>query len=219
MRHAVPLCLARPCLCTSIARGTCALPHGGAVSSTRPPASPRLPAPGEAYTAGSSGSRTNGQQGTPVCAAARGPVCAAADTAPLLDSPRRPLGCQALFWPPWCGHTRSNRCCACALTSAPQGAHKEGTGAAALCPCHGFLSPPFPLYEGALPIAPLLAVGQLVFYWPGCVLRPLQASPPAKPQDACLLLAGRARSTTLAALTQRCQLLRRCASSFQGSAM
>ena len=41
---------------------------------------PRLPAPGEAYAAGSSGSRTNGQQGTPVCAAARGPVCAAADT-------------------------------------------------------------------------------------------------------------------------------------------
>ena len=120
--------------------------------------------------------------------------------------------------PPWRA-TRSNGCCACAPTSAPQGAHKEGTGAAALCPCHCFLSPPIPLVEGALRLAALLEVGQLVFYWPGCVLRPLQASPPAKPQDACLLLAGRALSTTLAALTQRCQLLRRCSSSFQGSAM
>ena len=79
--------------------------------------------------------------------------------------------------------------------------------------------PPFPLYEGALRLAALQAVGRLVFCWPGCVLRPLQASPPAKPQDACLLLAGRALSTTLAALTQHCQLLRRCSSSFQGSAM
>ena len=83
--------------------------------------------------------------GAPVCAAARGPVSAAADTAPPLDCPRAPLGCQALCWPPWWGHTRSNGCGACAPTSAPQGAHKEGTGAAALCPCHGFLSPPFPL--------------------------------------------------------------------------
>jgi len=31
---------------------------------------------------------------------------------------------------------------------APQGAHKEGTGAAALCPCHWFLSPPIPLMRG-----------------------------------------------------------------------
>jgi len=35
------------------------------------------------------------------------------------------------------------------------------------------------------------------------VPRPLQASPPAKPQDACLILAGRSLCTTLAALTQR----------------
>ena len=98
--------------------------------------------------AGSSGSRTSGQQGTPVCAAARGPVCAAADTAPRLDSPRALLGCQATFRPPVGAATRSNRRCALPYRSAPQGAHKEGTGAAALCPCHCFLSPPFPLSRG-----------------------------------------------------------------------
>ena len=53
----------------------------------------------------------------------------------------------------------------------PKGLTKEGTGAAALCPCHCFLSPPIPLVEGALPIASLLAVGRLVFDWPGCVPR------------------------------------------------
>ena len=37
IRHAVPLCLARPCLCTSIARGTGALPHRGAVLQPTPP--------------------------------------------------------------------------------------------------------------------------------------------------------------------------------------
>ena len=37
IRHAVPLCLARPCLCTSIARGTGALPHRGAVFQHTPP--------------------------------------------------------------------------------------------------------------------------------------------------------------------------------------
>src|SRR5712691_3695004 len=47
----------------------------------------------------------------------------------------------------------------------------------------------------------------------GCVPRPLQASPPAKPQDSCLILAGRSLFTTLAALTQRCLLLRRFSSS------
>jgi hypothetical protein len=155
----------------------------------------------------------------PVCAAARGPVCAAADTAPRLDSPRARLGCQAAFRPPVGAATRSNRRCALPCRSAPRRGTAEGTGAAALCPCHAFLSPPFPLVEGALRLAALQAVGRLVFCWPGCVLRPLQASPPAKPQDACLRLAGRALFTTLAALTQRCRLLRRCASSFQGSAM
>ena len=69
-----------------------------------------------------------------------------------------------------------------APTSAPQGAHKEGTGAAALCPCHCFLSPPFPLVEGALRLAALQAVGRLVFYWPGCVLRPCRPVRPRNPR-------------------------------------
>jgi len=60
---------------------------------------------------------------------------------------------------------------AVADTMPPKGLTKEGTGAAALCPCHCFLSPPIPLVEGALPIASLLAVGRLVFDWPGCVPR------------------------------------------------
>ena len=60
---------------------------------------------------------------------------------------------------------------AVADTMPPKGLTKEGTGAAALCPCHCFLSPPIPLVEGALPIASLLAVGCLVFDWPGCVPR------------------------------------------------
>ncbi len=98
------------------------------------------------------GSRTNGQQGTPVCAAARGPVSAAAETAPPLDYPRAPLGSQATFRPPVGSATHSNRRCALPPLAAPQGAHMEGTGAAALCPCHCFLSPLHPL-TGALRIA------------------------------------------------------------------
>jgi len=40
----------------------------------------------------------------------------------------------------------------CLTNSPPYGLQKEGTGAAALCPCHGFLPPRHPL-EGALRIA------------------------------------------------------------------
>ena len=46
--------------------------------------------------------------------------------------------------PPVGAATRSNRRCALPPRSAPQGAHTEGTGAAALCPCRWFLSPPSP---------------------------------------------------------------------------
>ena len=48
--------------------------------------------------------------------------------------------------------TRSNRCCALPHLTAPLGAPKAGTGAAALCPCRGFLPPHNPL-QGALRIA------------------------------------------------------------------
>ena len=179
---------------------------------------PRQPAPGEAYAAGSSGSRTNGQEGTPVCAAARGPVCAAADTAPRLDSPRELLGCQAMLCPPG-GGTRTRTDAAPVPPPPPPRGRTRKAPAPLRSARAAASSPPSIPPWGTLRLAALLEGGQWVFYWPGCVLRPLQASPPAKPQDACLLLAGRARSTTLAALTQHCRLLRRCASSFQGSAM
>ena len=52
-----------------------------------------------------------------------------------LDCPRGPLGCQGTFRPPIGSATRSNGRCALSHLNAPQGAHKEGTGAAALCPC------------------------------------------------------------------------------------
>ena len=67
-------------------------------------------------------------------------------------APALALGCQAMFWPPVGSATRSNRRCALPPRSAPQGAHKEGTGAAALCPCRWFLLTPIPL-TGALRIA------------------------------------------------------------------
>src|SRR5262249_50629968 len=44
--------------------------------------------------------------------------------------------------------TCSNSRCALPHLIVPRGAHQEGTGAAALCPCHAFLSPPFPLPRG-----------------------------------------------------------------------
>ena len=69
-----------------------------------------------------------------------------------LDCPRARLGCQATFRPPVGSATRSNRRCALPHLIAPQGAHKEGTGAAALCPCRWFLPPPIPL-QGAPRIA------------------------------------------------------------------
>jgi hypothetical protein len=98
--------------------------------------------------AGSGGSCTSGHSGTPVCTAARGPVRAAAETAPPLDGPCCLLGCQATFLPPVGSATRSNSCGALPHLAAPQGAHTEGTGAAALWPCHWFLSPPIPLIRG-----------------------------------------------------------------------
>ena len=91
------------------------------------------------------GSRTSGHKGMPVGAAARGPVSAAADAASPLHCPRTRLGCQTAFRPPVGSATRSNSRGALPPLAAPQGAHTEGTGAAALCPCHDFLSPPVPL--------------------------------------------------------------------------
>jgi len=103
-------------------------------------------------------SHTSGRNCAPVCAATRGPVSAAADTPTPLHCPRQWLGCQAMFLPPVGSATRSNGRCALPPLAAPTGLKKEGTGAAALCPCHGFLSPPHPR-TGALPIAALLKVG------------------------------------------------------------
>ena len=57
-----------------------------------------------------------------------------------------------MFWPPVGSATRSNRRGALPHLIAPLGAPKEGTGAAALCPCRFFLSPLHPL-TGALRIA------------------------------------------------------------------
>ena len=102
--------------------------------------------------AGRSGSRTSGRSGMPVCAAARGPVSAAADTASPLDCPRRPLGCQAMFLPPVGSATRANNRCALPRPSAPRGGTAVSTGAAALRPCHRFLSPRYPR-TGVLRIA------------------------------------------------------------------
>jgi hypothetical protein len=95
------------------------------------------------------GSRTSGRNCAPVSTAARGPVSAAADTPSPPDYPRLTLGCQATFRPPIGAATRSHSRCALPYLIAPRGAHKEGTGAAALFPCHWFLSPPIPLMRGA----------------------------------------------------------------------
>src|SRR4029453_18269342 len=84
----------------------------------------------------------SGHKGMPGCAAVRGPVSAAAETAPPLDCSRAPLGSQALFRPPVGSATRSNSYCAWPYLIAPQGTLKEGTGAAALCPCRWCCSPP-----------------------------------------------------------------------------
>ena len=110
--------------------------------------------------AGGSGSRTNGQQGTPVCAAARGPVCAAADTAPRLDSPRRLLGCQATFRPPVGAATRSNRRCALPYRSAPPGGAQGRHRRRCALPVPLLPLTPHPP-QGALRIAALLEVAWL----------------------------------------------------------
>src|SRR5262249_29740465 len=104
------------------------------------------------------GSRSLCRHGMPVCAAARGPVSAAADTPLPLDCPRARLGCQVPFRPPIGSATRSIGRRALPPLIPPQGAHKEGTGAAAFCPCHDFLSPPVPPHEEAPPIAAFLEV-------------------------------------------------------------
>jgi hypothetical protein len=118
------MCNALPCL----AHGRKRLCHPGplcrrlrAAAPTAPPSStpPRRGLRGVQATAGL---RPRGRTWTPVCAAARGPVRAAADTAPSLDCPRAPLGCQATFWPPVGSVTRSSRCCALSHRATPQGA-------------------------------------------------------------------------------------------------
>jgi hypothetical protein len=100
--------------------------------------------------AGGSGSRTSGRPGVPVCAAARGPVSAAADTPSPPDCPHALLGCQAAFRPPVGAATRSNSRCALPHLVAPQGAAKEGTGAAALWPVQRLpVTPPSPHGDAA----------------------------------------------------------------------
>jgi hypothetical protein len=69
---------------------------------------------------------------------------------------RLPPPCAGLpgdcFRPPVGSATRSNRRCTLPSLAAPQGAHKEGTGAAVLCPCRWCCSSPTPL-TGAVRIA------------------------------------------------------------------
>ena len=74
-----------------------------------------------------------------------------------LDCPRLALGCQAMFCPPSARQRAQTAAAPCRTSLPPRGLTKEGTGAAALCPCHGCLSPPHPR-TGALPIAALLEV-------------------------------------------------------------
>ena len=106
-------------------------------------------------------------------------VRASAETPAPLDDPRTWLGYQATFLPPIGAATRSNSRCALPHLIAPRGAPQEGTGAAALCPCHAFLSPPFSLMRGlcqslrswreaAVPLLPLALCGRsflLVSIW------------------------------------------------------
>jgi hypothetical protein len=81
-------------------------------------------------------SRRNGWIGRPVCAAVDGPVNAAAKTASPLHCPRLTLGCQATYQPPVGSAMRSTRRCSLPDQRVPpEGLTKEGTGAAALCPC------------------------------------------------------------------------------------
>ena len=99
-------------------------------------------------------SRTNGCIGTACLRSGRrtGQCSHAQKDAARLDCPRLALGCQATFRPPVGAATRSNRRCALPHHAPPRGHTKEGTGAAALCPCRCFLSPLNPL-QGALRIA------------------------------------------------------------------
>jgi hypothetical protein len=121
----------RPAARTTVIHG-CATAHAAEAMPPRRPSNTRLAHErSQRYACLRSGRRT-GQ-------------CSHAHTdAARPDCPRLALGCQAMFRPPVDSATRSNSCCALPHLSAPQGAEKEGTGAAALCPCHCFVSAPFP---------------------------------------------------------------------------
>ena len=106
--------------------------------------------PDGACAAGCAGSRTSGHSGTPVCAAVGGPVSAAS-----LKRTLRGWTAPALRWaarrcsgPPSARQRARTDTAPCLTSSPPKGLKKEGTGTAALCPCHWFLPPPFPLVRG-----------------------------------------------------------------------
>src|SRR5262249_50885218 len=102
-------------------------------------------------------SRSLCRHGMPVCAAARGLICAAADTALPLHGPAHGWTARCLSGPHRLGHAL-DRTPRPASPHRPRGAHKEGTGAAALYPCHWFLSPPIPIMRGGRRSLPLLKV-------------------------------------------------------------
>ena len=99
------------------------------------------------------GSRTSGRNGTPVCAAVRGPVSAAAqkDAAPL-DCPRLRWAARRCSGPPSARQRARTDAAPCLTSLPPRGLTKEGTGAAALCPCGWIPLAPTPP-PGALRIA------------------------------------------------------------------
>ena len=105
-------------------------------SSTAPPwlTPPRLRLRGFQAT---TGSHMNGRKGRPVSAAARGPVSAATLTRTLRGwtAPADRWAARARSGPPSARQRARTDACALSHLNAPQGAHKEGTGAAALCPC------------------------------------------------------------------------------------
>jgi len=158
------------------------------------------------------GLRTSGPSGTPVCAAVGGPVSAATLKRPLRDwtAPALRWAARRCSGPP-SARQRARTDAAPCLPDPPPGPQKEGTGAAALCPCHagrrklalrlqhsrlvaggsgiggrrlwGLGTPrPLPAEAGCRSIGLLL---------PGCVL-PGPSGPvlPRRRQDACLILAG-----------------------------
>ena len=158
----------------------------------------------------------SGQTCPPVCATVRRPVRAAAATAPPLDCPREPLGCQATFWPPSARQRARTDAVPCLPNTLPRRLTKKGTGTAVRCPCRSFLTPHTPLSEAlriadrswrsaAVPHLPRVLCGLsalLTSVWnvmpPGSCVKARPVGGPLTPRQVVLVAGGGAGRWPLA---------------------